>query len=203
MRRVSICRVLAPDVETGCDCPPGFCHNSGSRIERRATWLDYLAERTGTFHYRVRRYSAVARELERLGLTDGDLIYDVGAGMCEFAKYLYGMGWTGRYVPIDGSIDGTNLDWWVPTISADFVVAIETVEHLVDPQRFFTLAMQFSTKGAVVTTPNAEVVDVKALDRTHVHALSRFSFPLSWKVRTEQFFNRDDDSLLASWGNHA
>lgn len=163
----------------------------------RQRWLDYLAERTGTYHLRARRYAHVAVWLDQLGLCDGDLILDVGAGYCEFGKYLYGSGWTGRYLPVDGAIDGTDLDRWTPAASADFIVAIETVEHLENPGRFFDVCEACATRGAVITTPNPDVVDVLSLDPTHRNEIRREDLEgRGWIVHEAPLFGKNGDTLV-------
>jgi len=170
------------------------------RETNRARWLDYLAQRTGSYHFRARRYATVAVELARLGLADGDLVYDVGAGQCEFGKYLYGSGWTGRYVPVDGAIDGTELDIWRPLVPADFFVAIEVVEHLANPLPMLAHFEGHATKGAVITTPNADVVDVRALDPTHFGPVYRATLEArGWNAYAAPLFGKTDDTLVATW----
>lgn len=167
--------------------------------ERREDALDYLAGRTGTYHFRARRYAHVCAQLERMGLADGDLIIDVGAGMCELGKYLYGSGWWGRYLPVDAAIDGADVDRWTPALPGTFVVALELIEHLEDPARFLAVVEQSCERGAVLTTPNGAQVDVLALDVTHRHALRREDFEglPGWTVESAPLFGREHDTLVA------
>lgn len=171
---------------------------------RRAA-LDYLAERTGTLEYRFQRYAAVADELFARGLDDSKIIADLGAGMGDFAFYLRAVrGFKGRYLPVDGSIDGTNLErGWRPKVDFDFVTAIELLEHLNNPERLLK-DMRAAASVVVITTPNTGALGedyVRGMDRTHVSPL--FDFQLEkWgasKVEIRSFFGKPNDSLLAVW----
>lgn len=172
-----------------------------ARHPSREQWEEYLGERTGTYAYRCRRYYAVNKKLKELGFVDGDLIYDVGAGMCEFGRYLFREAdWTGRYVPVDGAIDGTELNDWAPPVTAHAFVAIEVIEHLRDPGRMLALMQVQATRGVVVTTPNPETVDVLALDRTHVHPIPVwFLRHFGFEVETVSLFGKPDDTLIGTW----
>lgn len=167
----------------------------------RSFWEAYLAERTGTYAFRCRRYRAVHRALARHGLADGDIVYDVGAGMCEFGRFLFTqVGWSGRYVAVDGAIDGTDLDEWTPRDDAHAFVAIEVLEHLRDPLCMLALLERRTTKVSVITTPNPETVDVLALDSTHVSPIAADDLRArNWSVRALRLFNSHEDTLLATW----
>jgi hypothetical protein len=194
------CRLHSPFAGTECGCVSVCSADIHGRGERRQAWLGYLEQRTGTYHYRTRRYAAVCVELERLGLRGGDLLYDVGAGQCEFGKYLYGSGWTGRYVAVDGAIDGTELERWSPPLPADWLVALELVEHLRHPLVFLAMLEGLSTRGAVITTPNPEVVDVLALDETHLSAIpAEMLRTRGWEVRADALFGKPRDTLIGTW----
>lgn len=172
-----------------------------SALAVRQQWEAYLEERTGTYEFRCRRYSEVFRELRRLGLRNGDLVYDVGAGYCEFGRHLFREAeWWGRYVPVDGAIDGTNLETWVPPITAHAFVAIEVVEHLLNPDRLLAEFAKHAELGAVVTTPNPATVDVLGMDRTHRSILPRWKFrELGWTTRTVSLFGKPEDTIVAVW----
>jgi len=137
-------------------------------------WTKYLDESTtyGTYEQRMPEYKTVAWALETMGLRDDMTVVDVGAGSCDFDHYLRtGLGWRGRYIPIDGSLDGTDLNSWVAPLNrlvADFVVSIETVEHVHDPKRLIQQLVNLADIGVAITTPNPDVVDVFAVDPTHV-----------------------------------
>lgn len=166
----------------------------------RAKWLGYLDERTSTYAMRVPRFGTVFGEMRRLGFASGDLVVDIGAGHCEFDRYLrcspnkrYDL----RYLPVCGAIDGTDLDVWRPKVSADFFVAIETIEHLFSAPQMLSAMAQFATKGAIITTPNPDTVDVLGLDRTHVFPVRREMLEsLGYNVRAISLFGKPEDTLL-------
>src|SRR3954447_20449205 len=91
----------------------------------------YLGDRTGKYEWRAIRYRAALDAMRENGLTDSDTIVDVGAGWTEFdycARAEYH--WKGRYIPIDGGIDGTDINYWRPSRRADYFIALEILEHL-------------------------------------------------------------------------
>jgi hypothetical protein len=160
---------------------------------------EYLDQRSGTFEFRCIRYEAVTDRLLALGLEDGDLIVDVGAGRCEFDHYLRTRrGLHVRYVPVDGSIDGTDLEKWIPPFASDFFVAIELLEHLNDPIRLMNEMMGTALKGIVATTPNPLTTDVLGMDYTHKTEIFPETFEqFGWDVREVTLFGQEQDSLLA------
>lgn len=175
----------------------------------REQWLAYLAERTGTYEYRTRRYAAVADKLELLGLEDDDLVVDFGAGMCEFGRYLYrDRGWSGRYLPVDGAIQGADLNGTLDDfITADFFVAIEVVEHLLSPVHEIAMMLGLARKGVVLTTPHTDALGaefVRAMDETHHTPIYRAwledRFGLRMSVEELSLFGERNDTLLA-WRN--
>jgi hypothetical protein len=176
-----------------------------NQSDRRQAALDYLAERTGTLEYRFLRYAAVADELFARGLDDDSLLADLGAGRCDFDFYLRAVrGWKGRYLPVDASIDGVNLDdGWHPRVGVDFAVAIELLEHLRRPQRLVRDAVQWA-RVFVATTPNTDELGdehVRKIDRTHVRPIFQGDLA-NWGadvVEVRSFFGKPNDSLLAVW----
>jgi hypothetical protein len=170
----------------------------------REKWLGYLSERDGTYEYRTLRYAAVYDKLLELGLKTGDMIVDVGAGMCDFDRYIRtARGFDGRYVPVDGAIDGVDLNVWVPPISSQFFVAIELLEHLRDPARLMHHLERHATKGVVVTTPYGDPDDIRAMDRTHISPMKCKDFrERGWNMRlTAVFPHRGEkkDTILGWW----
>jgi hypothetical protein len=128
--------------------------------------LETLGERLWQYHWAVQTMSA-------LGLTNNDLIVDVGAGMCDLDYVLRQRGWFGRYLPVDASIDpAIDLDVWFPTFEADFYVCIDTVEHVHDWRRLVLHLMGHARKGVLVTTADAETIDVLGMHPSHVSALT-------------------------------
>lgn len=165
----------------------------------RRMCAEYQTKRTGTYEFRCRRYKAVTSKLWAMGLRLGDTIVDIGAGMCEFDHYLRTTErWSGIYQPIDGVVDGTNLEMWRPKCHAHFFTCIETIEHLNDPDRMLRIMERFATKGAVLTTPNAQVVDVLGMDETHLHAFVYHDFfDRGWEVTEQNLFGSEGDTLVA------
>lgn len=175
------------------------------KAQRQAA-LDYLGGRTGRLEYRFIRYGAVADELQSIGMDDSSLLMDLGAGMCDFDFYLRTVrGWKGRYLPVDRAIDGGDLDEYIPPWSqfADFVTAIEVLEHLERPGLLAGSACRAARVGAVFTTPNTDVLGVEVvreMDPTHISPLTQRD--LEWwgfDVKVEAFFGQPQDSLLATW----
>ena len=76
-----------------------------------ARWKAYQESRKGTYEFRSRtRYKAVYDRLILLGLTNGDCIIDVGAGSCQFHRFLQDHRFRGSYIPVDAALDGTDLE---------------------------------------------------------------------------------------------
>lgn len=177
-------------------------------------WTHYLTpEETptyGTYEQRAPEYDTVANWLMNLGLKDDDLIVDVGAGSCDFDHYLRTSGaWRGRYLPIDGATIGINFNerlpyTYLPNAPADWYVAIETLEHIYDPERVVRAMRQRARKGMVVTTPNARSVDVIAVDPTHVIAITpEMLYDWGFTVHKVNFCDRgteeEPDTLVGVW----
>lgn len=166
----------------------------------------YLAQRTGCYEYREVRYSAAASKLLAIGLHNGSTVYDIGAGMTEFDFHLRSVhGFRGRYIPIDGSIDGTDLNYWVPPRIADHAVALELLEHLHEPRRLVDALQAKLTGSMVVSVPNPRTVDVLGIDPTHVTIVTAEMLE-TWGFRVEErtfyggvFSNGEPDSLLGVW----
>jgi hypothetical protein len=171
----------------------------GGQKDLKQACQGYLNERCSSYWFRCRRYKAVADKLFELGLKDSHTMFDLGAGRCDFDYYMRTTRkWRGRYVPIDGSIDGTNLEKWFP-VEAEWYVAIEVVEHLSFPIHFLWDCMYHVRKGMVITTPNPKTTDVLGMDPTHITPVyaNQLRDPLLFKVETRSFFGKPKDSLLA------
>ncbi len=177
-----------------------------SSEKRRRAALDYLSQRTGRLEYRFLRYAAVADELFANGMGDSSLLADLGAGGCDFDFYLRTVrGWKGRYLPVDASIDGTDLEQWFPSLSVsyDYTVAIELLEHLHNPDEFLGRIRPIAG-CVVITTPHTDVLGseyVLEIDRTHVRPIYERDLR-AWganKIGVYSFFGRKRDSLLAVW----
>lgn len=163
----------------------------------RQMWVNYLDSSTtyGTYANRMPEYMMVARELKMLGLQDDDVVLDVGAGSCDMDHYLrIECNWRGKYIPVDGLLDGTDLNVWTPSpgLLVDWVVCIETIEHVFDPERLVRACLSAARYGAVFTTPNPDVVDVMAVDITHFSSITKEQL-VEWTggtVETVEFSNR-------------
>lgn len=168
---------------------------------------DYLASRTGKYEWRSVRYRSAALALNATGhLNDRATVYDIGAGWTEFDYHLRtAWDWKGRYIPIDGGIDGTDLDYWSPKREVEFTVALEILEHLRDPGDLVEL-LQWKTKHRiVVSVPNPRTVDVLGIDPTHVTVVTREMLE-SWgfNIVERTFYggvwsNGEPDSLFGVW----
>lgn len=168
---------------------------------------EYLNARVGTYEFRCRRYREVFERLIRMGLCENDIIVDIGAGRCEFGRFLREQQWNTVYIPFDGSIDGVDLNNWTPPISAAFYVAIEVIEHLDAPWWTLHALYAASTKGVAITTPNPACVDVLGMDATHKveiwqHRLVQHGF-IADAVR--MFTDDREDTIIAykpRYGEH-
>lgn len=162
----------------------------------------YLHARTGRYSWRCARYDAALDELRAQGMGPGDTICDVGAGWTEFAARLYTLHprVRPRYFPVDGGLDGTDLELWVPPRACSFFVALELLEHLSDPWRLVVEMQAKCEKAVVISTPNPAVVDVLGMDTTHRTPIGRTELQVfDFTVRPCSFYGLEDDSLLAVW----
>lgn len=177
------------------------------------TWIptiqncdQYMDDRTGKYEFRAVRYRAAIDAMYACGLDDSMTVFDVGAGMTEFDYCLRAeYGWRGRYIPIDGGIDGTDLNRWVPPREAHWFVALELLEHLTSWEHLVR-QMQFSaTQGIVISTPNPRTTDVIGMDSTHVaeihpHYLAHAGFTVTEEMFYGGVFsNGEPDSLFGVW----
>ncbi|WP_431043342.1 hypothetical protein ACQUSR_16590 [Streptomyces sp. P1-3] len=150
---------------------------------------------------RKARYEVAADRMRRGGLCDRDIVVDVGAGYTELDVCLrVDHGWRGRYVPVDGWLDGTDLEVWKPEDTFGWFAALEVLEHLKDPGRLVEEFKAKATRGFVITTPNPNVVDVLAMDPTHITPLSRDVLE-SWGIYTtvHKFYGRHEDGIAGLW----
>lgn len=160
---------------------------------------DYLNSRTGKYEWRAVRYRAAASWLIMNGLSHDDTLLDVGAGWTEFDFCLRAeFGWRGRYIPLDGGIDGTNIEDWYPQRDYDWVVALEILEHMEDPARLIEGLWLHANRGIVLSTPNPRTTDVLGMDDTHkceIHPewLKSYGFD----VYEASFYGQPADSLFA------
>lgn len=161
----------------------------------------YICADRRPYSERKARYQVASDRLHRGGFCDRDILLDLGAGGTELDYCLRTEHrWRGRYVPVDGWIDGTDLETWTPPRPPDWFAALEIVEHLQDPQRLIEMMKQHAGRGFVLTTPNADVVDVLAMDSDHVHAVTRSQLQ-EWGLHTtvHTFYGTPDDGLCGLW----
>jgi len=165
-----------------------------------------MDERTGKYEYRAVRYRKAIETMFANGLDDSMTVFDVGAGMTEFDYTLRAeYNWRGRYIPIDGGIDGTDLNHWKPAREGHWFVALELVEHLRDWRNLVDNMQSKAIKGVILSTPNPRTTDVIGMDPTHVVEvwpgdLARYQF----EVTEETFYggvfsNGEPDSLFGVW----
>lgn len=168
-----------------------------SREAMQESCANYIASRHSGYEFRAIRYEAVLEILKLLGLESGDSIIDVGGVDGEFGRYLTEQGVNVDYKIVDGMIDGTDLNDWIPKETPDFMVSIEVIEHLKAPQSFLEVLDNYSKKGVVLTTPNPIVVDVKAMDKTHISEVYPSDFlQKGYKVYPAILFFEEGDSLI-------
>lgn len=137
----------------------------------RDRWKHYLwtCPSYGSQQDRVPEYDVTWQILRRGGVTDRDLIVDVGCGDQGLDIYLRRLAaFRGQYLGLDGSIQGIDLNFWEPPHRADWFVALEVIEHLEKPAHIIRRMLRYADKGVIISTPNADVVDVLAVDPTHV-----------------------------------
>lgn len=166
----------------------------------------YMDDRTGKYEYRAVRYRHAIQAMYEKGLDDSMTIFDVGAGMTEFDYCLrVEFNWRGRYIPIDGGIDETDLNNWYPPREAHWFVALELVEHLYQWKSLVLNMQECATRGIVLSTPNPATTDVLGMDPTHVAEvwpadLRAFDFKVSEETFYGGVFSEGKpDSLFGIW----
>lgn len=162
---------------------------------------NYLTQRTGCYTWRAVRYNAAAIAMKAMGLTDDSLVVDVGSGWTELDFCLRTEHtWRGRYHPVDGMLDGVNLNQWTPPRQADFFVALEVLEHLDDPARLILAMQRYARCGVVVSVPNPRTTDVLGMDDTHVSVVGpKLLRGCGFTVEERAFYGGHADSLFAVW----
>jgi hypothetical protein len=167
-------------------------------LARIAEHERYLHRRSD-YRFRCRRYAITAQLLAAGSLADDQTLVDVAAGWTELDFHLRTeLGWRGRYIPVDGAIDGVDLDQWVPPCPRDWFVALEILEHLDNPERLARALLGHAQAGVIVTTPNPAVVDVLAMDPTHRTAITADELR-RWGLHTEatSLYGTPGDGLVA------
>lgn len=167
--------------------------------EFRERCNEYLNRRNGTYAHRCIRYAHVLSKLVECGLTR-DIpasLVDVGAGRMEFRRFYEECGYRNvKYLPVDGAIDGTDLNNWVPE-PTDFIVAIEILEHLWRAPVLLSRLLKAAKYGFVMTTPNPQTTDVLGMDDTHVSPLwAQDLRHAGLRVEPMSLYGQPFDSLL-------
>lgn len=169
---------------------------------------EYMHSREGCYEYRSVRYAAAAQAManSKHGLDGFDTVVDLGAGWTEMDYYLRReMNWRGRYLPMDYSLTGVDLETWTPSRPFEWFVALEIAEHLHDPARFLSSLQNSATHGVVVSVPDPRTVDVLAIDDTHVTTPGvELLEDLGFTVFSKKFYggvysNGENDALLGVW----
>lgn len=162
----------------------------------------YLNERTGKYAWRRVRYLAAVDAMQKCGLQDSHTVVDVGAGWTEFSICLRKDGHShARYFPVDGCLDGTDLELWVPPRPAEFFVALELLEHLADPDRLVCEIQHKCSKAFIISTPNPKTTDVLGMDTTHKTEITE-SMLRGWEfdlIEEASFYGQERDSIFAVW----
>lgn len=167
---------------------------------------EYMVSRTGRYEYRAVRYRMAADWLVANGLSDDHTLVDVGAGWTEFDYCLRAeYGWRGRYIPLDGGIDGTDLEQWTAKRDYDWFVALELLEHLRAPTRLVHELQKASRIGGVVSVPDPAQVDVLGMDETHLTEVdSAMLHNWGFTAKPVQLYGgafggNGTDALLGAW----
>lgn len=165
------------------------------------TWTGYLRDREAAYAKRAPRYQRTAQILAAGGLDDRHTVVDVAAGWTELDFCLRTeLRWRGCYIPVDGAIDGIELEDWVPSQPAEWFVALEILEHLRDPERLARALLAVATKGVVISTPNPAKVDVLIMDPTHVTPIGQDQLA-GWGFEVEpcSLYGVVDHDGLVAW----
>ncbi|MFC4562366.1 SPASM domain-containing protein [Nocardiopsis mangrovi] len=160
---------------------------------------EYYLRRRSPSPTRRRRFDHAADLLIKGGLNDDDTLVDIAAGWTELDQVLrIDHRWRGRYIRVDGAMDGVELNTWEPPFAREWFAALEIIEHLADPARLVSELVNAATKGVIITTPNPAVIDVRAMDPTHITPVSREELEAwGFKVRAEKLYRFGGDGLIA------
>ncbi|WP_440100006.1 hypothetical protein [Streptosporangium sp. H16] len=162
---------------------------------------EYIHRPRTPYRARKPRYDAAADRLFSARISNRDILVDVGAGGTELDVCLrVDYGWRGRYVPIDGWLDGVDLETWQPPRTFHWFACLEVLEHLHDPGRLVKALQDNATCGLVITTPNPEVWDVLSMDPTHLTPISQDMLK-AWGFETtlHTFYGKYQDGITGMW----
>lgn len=168
---------------------------------------NYMGQREGRYEWRAVRYRRAIEAMQNIGLDSrSHTIVDVGAGMTEFDYCLRKeYDFMGRYIPVDGGIDATDLNNWTPPREAHWFVALELVEHLYNWPLLVERMQNKAITGVVLSTPNPLTTDVIGMDPTHVVEVHRSQLEAHDFTVTDEYFyggvfsNGQPDSLFGVW----
>lgn len=178
---------------------PSLLLPSNSTVKIQAGWLEYLAQRQGTYEFRKRRYEEVAEVLIDHGIDDNCILMDFGAGQTEFDYFMRTeVNWRGFMLNVDGALTGENLNYFWPKGMVDYTVCIETIEHMDHPGEVIAKLEGSTAKLMVFTTPNPDAVDVLGMDKTHKQAVPVKDWQaMYYQTKTLNLFGTEDDTILA------
>jgi len=157
----------------------------------------------GTFNERIPEYRLVHAALQDLQLIDGDRILDLGAAFADLGRYLYKEGWEGVYVPVDMTIDGTDLEDYEVPDGFNFIVAEQVIEHVLEWEKLLD-KIEAKNCGVVIITPNKLAVgehDKEDLPHQMAHVSLLTPDDLEqrgYKVSTCSLAGRVDDTIVAT-----
>jgi len=162
---------------------------------------NYLESRVASYQKRKPRYAETSAVLKNEGLKNSDTLLDVGSGWTELDYHLrVDLDWHGRYIPIDGAIDGVDLEQWAPPHPHEWLIALELLEHLHNPQRLALALIDKALRGVVISTPNPAVIDVYAMDPTHITPISQPTLEKwGFQVRPCSLYGVEKNDGLIAW----
>jgi hypothetical protein len=143
-------------------------------------YQDYLVTRYRTYDERAVRYRATARVMQHMNLSAQDSVLDIGGGDAEMEKCLREeFGFQGAYYNYDFTTGHDIYDFLGEAymFDPDFIVCLETIEHL-NPfyaHRLLGEMPLLAHKGVVLTTPNGDAQNVFEMDDTHLWAATEAS----------------------------
>lgn len=160
-----------------------------------AEYQDYLVARYRSYDERAIRYRITAHIMLRMGMTLGDSVLDLGGGDAEMEKCLREeFGFEGVYYNYDYTTENDLYEFiaLAHEFCPDFIVSLETIEHLQPfyARRLLRVARETAITGVVMTTPDATVQDVLAMDDTHLWGATARDFEAAgYEVQTHTLYD--------------